>query len=157
MNPFFIWSIVIMPVFDVSMALKASRMCLKSRLTSSVMLLTKNFSVSNCIYFGALKSLSFLTILSLIAIGVPYYWILNHGSSRHYEAVMRETGFLSNIFLIKDLASSLISFQSTGSNFSSWLKTFLKIYLLLSPSKGGYQHRKMYSIIPKLQMSHALV
>jgi hypothetical protein len=47
-----------------------------------VILLTRNFNVSFYIYFGALKSLSFLTIDSFIKIGVSNYYIENQGCSK---------------------------------------------------------------------------
>jgi hypothetical protein len=70
-NPFLTYSIVILPLFDVSIALKASLNDLKS--ISEVKLLTKNFNVSSCIYFKALKFLSFFTTDSFTEIGVSNY------------------------------------------------------------------------------------
>ena len=70
----------------VSIILNASLSDLKSTLRSST-LFTRNFSVSSCIFLGALKFFNFLTILSLTWIGVSNSYILNHSSSRHYYAV----------------------------------------------------------------------
>ena len=81
-NPFFTYSIVIFPLFEVSIALKASLKDLKS--ISFVTLFTKNFSVSSYIYFNALKFFNLLTTDSLTDTGVSNCCILNQGCSIHY-------------------------------------------------------------------------
>lgn len=70
-NPFFTYSIVILPLLDVSIALNASLKDLKS--ISVITLFTKNFNVSSYIYFKALKFFNLLTTDSFTDIGVSNY------------------------------------------------------------------------------------
>ena len=130
------------PEFEVSIALKASRIDLKSM--SMFKLFTRNFSVSFCRVFGARKSFNFFTMDSVTWWGVmPTFSLLTQECSRHYELVILVFGFLSSMRVIRSLASAVMFSQSLGSNLSFYVFTLWKISFTLSPSKGGYPHSTM--------------
>ncbi len=77
-----------------------------------------------------------------------------HGSLRASYAEILYFGSKVNIFLIKDLASSDILDQSSGSNLNFPYFTFFNISSSLFPPKGGYPHSKIYNITPHDHTSH---